>query len=67
MIGYKDKDWCVATCKNTKCDRNIKHIRPGGREYTNYLAWGATFGEDGGPVWMADFSENCDIYIPENQ
>ncbi len=52
MICYKDKTFCMADCKNTKCSRFMTpELEDEARSF-------------GLPVAMADFSDNCADYIP---
>lgn len=58
MAGYRDRTFCIARCKTTRCDRKLtEQVRRDAREW-----WGG----DGAPIGQANFSSRCEDYQPED-
>jgi len=59
MISYKDREFCSAGCRNTRCDRRLTP-----EVIADATAWSASFGVDHAMISQRDRSGDCAAFIP---
>ena len=55
MMGFRDMTFCCALCDNEDCHRKLTD-----KVRDDAVKW---WGDDGAPIAICDFSNNCDEYI----
>lgn len=53
MLCFRDTDYCMSDCKNSKCDRMLSYSITKAAE------------KSGLPIAMSDYSKNCKDYKPK--
>lgn len=61
MLVYRDRLFCSAPCRNTRCDRRLTP-----EIIADATAWTESFRPKGSGALIdqADLSEGCDAYVP---